>query len=127
MFIQMIRIALIVQCFCSCGSVGLAVQPDGQTCVSQGILWDLRGLISKLLEVGFDLALKALITLFPLASVSAAFLPISDRTDQIIHGVDEMEVFQGFMSSPFMSQPCEDKPIHSCVNFFFMELQGFLH
>lgn len=38
----------------------------------------LRGLISKLLEVGFDLALKALITLFQLASVSAAFLPISE-------------------------------------------------
>lgn len=44
-------------------------------CVSRGILWYLRGLISKLLEVGFDLALRALITLFsPLAALGAAFL-----------------------------------------------------
>lgn len=57
-----------------------------------------RGLISKLLEVGFDLALKALIALFPLVSVRAAFLPISEWRDQILHGTDELDLFHCFYS-----------------------------
>lgn len=48
-----------------CSSLLPVVESDRQPCVSQGILWYFRGLISKLLEVGFDLTLKALITLFP--------------------------------------------------------------
>lgn len=96
-----------------CLSPHPAVQSDRQPCVSQGILWYLRGLISKLLEVGFDLELKALITLFPLASLGAAFLPISEWRDQILDGADELEVFQCFIFvSPFLSQPCKDLPIY---------------
>lgn len=52
----------------------LAMQFDGQPCVSPGILWDLRGLISKLLEVDFDLAFKALLSLFPLAFTQCCIL-----------------------------------------------------
>lgn len=76
------------------------------------ILWSWTGLISKLLEVGFDLALIALIALFPLASSAAAFLPRSEPRHQILHETDEFEMFGWVILCQNVSTDSGYTPVH---------------
>lgn len=77
--------------------------------------WDPLGfesLISKLLEVDFDLAFKALLSLFPLAFTQCCILAHIwlDRSDHTWSRWDwGIPVFHVL---PFMSHPRNHKPIH---------------
>lgn len=53
-------------CVCPkiCTGLTFSTSSPRQRCVSERILWYLRGLISKVSDVGFDLAIYALITFF---------------------------------------------------------------
>lgn len=72
--LQTIHIACFLQSSCSCAPLlSQQCSVTDSLRVSPRILWYSRGLISKLLEVGFDLALKALISPVP-ASILQCYI-----------------------------------------------------